>query len=281
MTPDACVDTCPTGFTQNTNNCDLNSQQCADNQYFNAQMNSCQNCQFPCSKCIGNAITCTACVNGFTYNAAQNICTRTNNCPPGQYSLGNTCVNCPEKCATCINEQQCETCASGFTNTGSDCIRNQNELLPIEMSAQASIRDNTVFLEVSLSMTMVLSGLPLNLQSQSMLVVLDDATANPLITMWVQDEKVWVALRFNGAIPTTTVYVLINTDLIGSQFISAGYNPVNAFAVTTISSQLPLTDPSVQIPIRAAFSKKSDEGDVNILQSRVVNAIREDKRRKW
>ena len=107
MTPDACVSTCPFGFTQNGNQCELNAQQCADNQYFNAQMNSCQNCQFPCSKCVGNAITCTGCVNGFTYNAAQNICTRTNNCLPGQYSAGNTCVDCPEKCATCLNQQQC------------------------------------------------------------------------------------------------------------------------------------------------------------------------------
>lgn len=130
-------------------------------------------------------------------------------------------------------------------------------------------------------MTMVLSGLPLNLQGQSMLVVLENASTNPLITMWVQDGKVWVALRFTGAIPTTTVYVLINTDLIGDQFISAGYNPVNAFAMTMISSQLPLTDPSVQIPVRAAFSKKADEGDVNVLQSRVVNAIKEGSRRHW
>ena len=148
------------------------------------------------------------------------------------------------------------------------------------MSALPSISGNTVFLEVSLTMTMVLRGLPLNLQSQSMLVVIEDTTANPLITMWVENDKVWVALRFNGTIPTTTVYVLINTDLIGSQFVSAGYNPVNAFAMATISSQLPLTDPSVSIPIRAAFSTKSDEADINVLQSRVVKAIKEGSRRE-
>ena len=131
-------------------------------------------------------------------------------------------------------------------------------------------------------MIMVLSGLPLSLQSQSMLVVIDNASTDPLITMWVQgganSDIVWVAMQFDGPIPTTTVYVLLNTDLLGPQFISAGYNPANVFAVTTISSQLPPPSPTVQIPVRATFSKKTDEAEINVLQSRVVKAIKEGSR---
>ena len=282
MTPDACVSTCPFGFTQNDNQCDFRTQQCLPNQYFNAQRGACQNCQFPCSKCLGNAVTCTGCVNGFTYSPTQNSCTRTRNCPPGQYPAGNACLQCPEKCATCVNEQQCESCASGYTNTGADCIKDQTQLNPITMSIRPFLRGDIVFLEVSLSMIMVLSGLPLSLQSQSMLVVIDNASTDPLITMWVQgganSDIVWVAMQFDGPIPTTTVYVLLNTDLLGPQFISAGYNPANVFAVTTISSQLPPPSPTVQIPVRATFSKKTDEAEINVLQSRVVKAIKEGSR---
>ena len=40
-TPDACVATCPTGFTQNGNECMVNMQSCSMGQYFDASRNRC------------------------------------------------------------------------------------------------------------------------------------------------------------------------------------------------------------------------------------------------
>lgn len=275
-TPDACVSTCPIGFTQDGNQCMYNVQPCGTNQYYNFQTGNCMNCQYPCSKCLGNAVSCTDCVDGFVLSPTQSICIRSNNCPPGQYSALNGCLACPEKCGTCINADQCDSCASGYTNTGSDCIRNQNQLTALQIQLlSATRRDDIVF--VNLQLTMIPNGLPLSLQGQIMLVIMNDTASSHLITMWVEGRQVWVAIKFDsGVIPTTNVYFIIN-DLLTPQFTSAGFNPVDAFAVGTISANLALTPPNIQIPARATYSTASED-KLGGLKSRVASAIRENRR---
>ena len=140
-TPDACVSSCPSGFSQSGNNCVLNSETCRVGQFFDAARNSCSNCASLCKECEGAYDQCTACHNSYVLDG--NKCKPDNVCSAGKY-LGNAgCFDCPAKCGTCLNAETCTSCAENYINTGADCVKNTNVLNPVQMQVISTTKEDT------------------------------------------------------------------------------------------------------------------------------------------
>jgi hypothetical protein len=60
-------------------------------------------CTRPCNSCTVAVTQCTSCLTGF-------------------YLTGNTCTECPVKCAACSDALTCTACFEGFTLSGGDCV---------------------------------------------------------------------------------------------------------------------------------------------------------------
>ena len=97
-------------------------------------------------------------------------CKSTNACPSGQYLSSTGCMSCPEKCGTCINENECTSCANNYINTGSDCVKNVNVLNPIQLQViSTTMRNSTAFVQIR--PTIIPNGLSLSMQSQFLVVI--------------------------------------------------------------------------------------------------------------
>ena len=274
-TPDACVATCPTGFTQNGTVCMINSQMCSAGQYFDASMNRCQMCSTACKECSGNANSCTSCRDGTVLDGST--CKPTNACPSGQFLSNTGCMMCAEKCGTCINANDCTSCANGFINTGSDCVRNVNVLIPVQLQViSVTMRDNTAFVQIR--PTIIPNGLSTNMQSKFLAVIPTSETSNPIVHVWIEGPDVFVSLRYSGMIPSGKVFFALNSDALDQIYRSMGYSTNDAFTSANISMNLPATPPEIQIPARAISSLTDKSSRVSLLQSRLLNAINREKR---
>ena len=155
-------------------------------------------------------------------------------------------------------------------------MKRTNILKPVSLQVlSVSKRDNIIFIQIRPNI--IPNNLPTNLQSQFFLVVID-GNLNPLINIWVVDNDVWVALKFDGTIQTGKAYFILNSDVLGQIYQSMGYTTANAYADAAFSYNLPPTDPSIAIPAVATNAYKSELEKVNALSSKVVKAIREKSR---
>ena len=107
---------CATGFINNsiTTSCDLISN-CSNGQYYLAINNTCAICPSPCTACISNT-TCLSCNSTYWFNVSYSSCDQITSCYYGQYYkfLTNSCIACPSKCTSCLNETFCYSCAIGY-----------------------------------------------------------------------------------------------------------------------------------------------------------------------
>ena len=272
-TPDACVSSCPIGFTRDGNDCVLNTQACPLGQYFNALSNQCQACSFPCKTCTGSRTSCLSCQNGYALDGS--ICKQEQACQAGKYLSGNSCVDCPEKCGTCINGNDCTSCASGYVNTGSDCIKNSNVLQSVQIQVvSVTQRDNVVTIQTLPSA--LPNDMPTSIQNTFYLVLVENVQADPVVTVWVQPPYVYAALKYPNGIPTTDlVYLVVNSSALKDLYMNMGYVLTEGFAQANINRSLPPTPSSVQISSRSFKSTvQKSTRNINRLQSRVMQAIR-------
>lgn len=273
-TPEACVTVCPPGFSLNGQNCFLNTRSCSQGQYFNALSNSCQNCQFPCKTCTGSPVTCDSCQTGYNLNGTS--CSRSSSCPPGQYGSFSGCLPCPEKCGTCLDVSTCSTCATGYINTGADCVRQTGVLTPLQLqTGQLCQNNNTAYVEIQF--TVIPNEMSSALIENFVLVVLGNPALNPLITVWVVGNSVWLALRYTSLVPTDTVYV-IPASTVSSIYESMGFTTANVFAIANIGPNLPSCPSNVSIPPIAVNVQRSVADKAGPLNSQFIKAVREKKR---
>ncbi|EGR29062.1 zinc finger lsd1 subclass family protein, putative, partial [Ichthyophthirius multifiliis] len=130
----ACLDKCAT--CSNATDCDtcfenrvIRSCECPANSYdsldFKKSCTICSTISIGCSNC--NATTCLACL--LPYFLEGNSCVK--NCPPGKY--GNTtnrqCTACLDKCATCSNATDCDTCFENRITRACECPANTYDSL--------------------------------------------------------------------------------------------------------------------------------------------------------
>lgn len=62
----------------------------------------CVDCDPLCPICDGKSQTCYSCI-------------------PGYYLDKNVCLGCPVGCATCLDDQNCQTCKTNFEKVGNLC----------------------------------------------------------------------------------------------------------------------------------------------------------------
>lgn len=93
-------------------------------------------------------------------------------------------MDCPEKCGTCINGNDCTSCASGYVNTGSDCIKNSNVLQSVQIQVvSVTQRDNVVTIQTLPSA--LPNDMPTSIQNTFYLVLVENVQADPVVTVWV------------------------------------------------------------------------------------------------
>ena len=97
------------------------------------------------------------------------------------------------------------------------------------------------------------------LQSAFLQIVPTAATANPIINVWIDGLDVWVALKYPSIIPSGKVYFILNSEALDTIYRGMGYTTGDGFTSTTISSNLPPTPSTVQIPARAFNSESIKE----------------------
>ncbi len=91
----SCVTTCPQGTYQST--------------LTGSVVVQCINCTVNCLVCDGSG--CLQCVNPYIlYNKE---CSNTT-CPSGTYLEGTNCLNCSDKCNSCVNSTWCNQCISPY-----------------------------------------------------------------------------------------------------------------------------------------------------------------------
>ena len=193
---------CPVGTVKDGNVCKAPTISCNAGQFYNTLRGECDFCTFPCSECEGTSTTCTACSSSAGYTLSGTTCVRQINCPAGRYQSGNTCLACPEKCATCSTATICTACntAAGYIAIGNDCSRNTNQLQPVVLSiVEKTKRGNTVFIKTQANA--IPNNLPTNIGSRFFNLVIQPGFENPVATSWVSGTFIYTAMTFNSAIP--------------------------------------------------------------------------------
>jgi len=86
----------------------------------------CGVCHEDCDSCFGPLNNnCLACVVGLMFDTDLNNCY----CPFGQYKDGNTCLECPQGCESCLSSAVCLTCDLNFDFIGDFCICSSDKYL--------------------------------------------------------------------------------------------------------------------------------------------------------
>lgn len=116
---------CKTGFFKINGVCQTcdpntryNGKDCVCNLGFYGTRDKCEKCHSTCSQCTGPAENqCTLC-SDVSYNLKNGVCTRNDPCPSGLYlDTSKICKPCSAYCSTCVSENVCNTCISGFELT--------------------------------------------------------------------------------------------------------------------------------------------------------------------
>lgn len=255
-TADACVVACPAGTRKdpNSNTCVSGStQSCGSGQYFNSAAGVCDNCRSPCATCSGSASFCTTCTGNLILR--DGICYNGNNCAAGTYPTNNGCQKCSAKCATCTGPNTCSSCAPGYTNTGADCVQSTIPLAPVTINTMAVVKNaaaNIVYIQ--LEVLPFLNNAPSSIYAQFVLVVQQQLAANR-VNVWAQDSYVYVALTYNNGIPTTTISLILNSNVLDDLYRSMGYTTSNAFVQVSISNGIPTAPININIPTLAINSR--------------------------
>lgn len=237
-TADACVEQCPPNYVLKDNVCTAPSKECALNQYYDSVSNTCYNCRSPCSTCVGAAHKCTSCVTN--YYLADNSC------------FPKTNIACPEKCSTCLEPNVCAACASGYVNTGDDCVKNLNVLQEVKLQEiSKTIRGSTVFIQVR--PTIIPNGLPSTISSQFFILSPTQGSPAPVSSnQWVSGNDVYVAITYAGSIPNASGYLVPNMPILSDLYLNMGYKLANAFILVNISPSLPAAPSSLTVPLTSA-----------------------------
>ena len=136
-------------------------------------------------------------------------------------------------------------------------------------------RDTTAY--VQLRPTIIPNDLDPNLQSQIILTFPSEETSNPIINTWVDGSDIWVALRYEGFIPSGRVYFALNSEVMDSLYRNIGYTTKDTFTSANINDYLPPTPQNVQIPARAINSLKSKKPDAGPLNSILYARLTEER----
>jgi hypothetical protein len=73
--------------------------------------------------------------------------------------------------------------------------------------------------------------------------------------VWAQDNYVYVALTYNTGIPTTTISLILNSNVLDDLYRSMGYTTSNAFVQVSISNGIPTAPININIPTLAINSR--------------------------
>ena len=234
-TADACVEQCPANYILNNDLCQPPSVNCANNQYYDSVTSRCYNCRAPCATCSGAANKCLDCVDN--YYLANNACFPKSN------------VACPEKCSVCSEPNKCSSCASGYVNTGDDCVKNLNVLEEIKLqTVSITVRGKTIFIQARPSL--IPNGLPSSVASQFFIISPRNQLQGSYITnQWINGNDVYIAITFDSGVPTTTLCLIINAPVLSELYLNMGYKLTNAFLEVDVYPGLPSTPANVVIPI--------------------------------
>lgn len=228
---------------------------------------------FPCKTCSGSSSSCLSCQGNYNLDGTE--CKLGQACQTGQYLSRGGCVDCPDKCGSCINGDSCTSCASGYVNTGSDCIKNVNVLQSVKVQiTSVTQRDNIVTIQTLPSA--LPNDIPTGLQNEYYLVVVENVQADPVPTIWSEPPYVYVSLKYPNGIPAKDlVYLIVNTAVFGDMYLNMGYVLTEAFSMADVHRQLPPTPSTVRTSARA-FSSQVEKGSARIpkLQSKVLHALK-------
>ena len=115
-----------------------------------------------------------------------------------------------------------------------------------------SIRGTTVFVKVQ--PTILPNNLPTNIASLLLLLIPETTAGSPVITNWVSGNFIYAAITYTGAVPTNSVYLILNSAVVGSIYENMGYSTTNPFLQTSVSPNLPPAEASLVIPATAQVS---------------------------
>jgi hypothetical protein len=125
-------------------------------------------------------------------------------------------------------------------------------LAPVTINTMAVVKNaaaNIVYIQ--LEVLPFLNNAPSSIYAQFVLVVQQQvanvAQANR-VNVWAQDNYVYVALTYNTGIPTTTISLILNSNVLDDLYRSMGYTTSNAFVQVSISNGLPTAPDQHQHP---------------------------------
>lgn len=106
---------------------------------------------------------------------------------------------------------------------------------------------STVFIKIRPSI--LPKNLPIPAASKFFIFSTDNPSVNPIISQWISQQDVIVALTHQGFIPNYKAFLIPNSILLDDLFVSLGYTLANSYIATQISQNLPKS--SLQIPTSA------------------------------
>lgn len=127
-----CNKDCPSNYYKRNDHtcqkCDISCKECLG--FSNYNCTSCTNdrllssgvcipCEFPCKTCEKSTKNCTSCINNLYLLSNQCV----QHCPQGTFKENNSyiCKSCDFPCISCISQEICSECASGYILNGDTC----------------------------------------------------------------------------------------------------------------------------------------------------------------